>query len=515
MPVTLPVLIAAAVASLALGALAAWIAASARAHAAAAAFLEEDAARKSEIAQLREQCQRLPELKRELEEAAGQRQQAQAVLADLRQTLGSLEATTREQQARIGRREEEWENLQAEHGRVLQRQSQLFAQIEKLNAELDGERRQSAEKLALLAQAKEELSNQFKAVAGEILDEKTKKFTEQNQSSLGQLLHPLKTQIEDFRKRVDEVYAQEGKDRSALANEVQGLMKLNRQLSEDAENLTRALKGSSKIQGNWGELILERILESSGLRKDHEYTVQESHTREDRSRVQPDVVIHLPEDRHLVVDSKVSLTAYEEYVRAEDEAQRSGLLARHIGSVRAHIKGLSEKNYQNLYGCRSLDCVVMFVPIDAAFLLATSAGDKLWQEAWERNILIVSPSMLLFVVRTVAQLWRQEQQTENAQKIASRGAALYEKLAGFVSEMEGVGTGLARARDSYEEAVKKLATGRGSVLRQAEMLKELGVQTGKQLPPSLLALSEDESPSPAENDTLLTLAAASSTADEA
>lgn len=351
---------------------------------------------------------------------------------------------------------------------------------------LEAEKRLGAEKLEVLTEAKEQLSNQFKALASEILEDKSKRFTEQNQANIGQLLEPLKTKLTEFQGKVEEVYLQEGKDRSALAEQVRHLMALNRQLSDDAHNLTRALKGSSKTQGNWGEMILEKILESSGLRKGLEYDVQESHTLHDGSRLQPDVVIHLPGERHIIIDSKVSLNAYEEYVNADSDHDREVALKRHLDSMRLHIKGLADKNYQDLHGIRSLDFVIMFIPIEPAFMLASSQDSELWQDAWKRNVLLVSPGTLLFVVRTVAHLWRQEQQNKNAQEIARRGAELYDKLAGFVDDLKGLGTRLDQARKSYDDACGKFYSGKGNVIRQAEMLKELGIKPGKSLPPELI-----------------------------
>lgn len=358
---------------------------------------------------------------------------------------------------------------------------QLSTQVAELAANLEAERSQSKEKLELLKNAEEQLVNRFKTVASEILDDKSKKFTDQNQTNLNQLLVPLRDKITEFQGEVQKVYVQEGKDRSALAEQVKQLMALNNQLSDDAHNLTRALKGQTKAQGNWGEQILERVLEVSGLRKGYEYDVQESHTRDDGSRAQPDVVIHLPEDRHLIVDAKVSLTAYEVHANAETDLEREAAMRRHLDSVRAHIKGLAEKNYQQLYGLKSLDFVLMFIPVEPAFMLAISHDSELWQEAWKKNILLVSPSTLLFVVRTVAHLWRQEQQNRNAQDIASRGAELYDKLVGFVEDLESVGTRLKQAQHAYDGAYGKFTSGRGNVIRQAEMLKQLGVKPGKQL----------------------------------
>ena len=270
-------------------------------------------------------------------------------------------------------------------------------------------------------------------------------------------------------------------------------MELNNQLSEDAKNLTRALRGSSKTQGNWGELVLERVLEASGLRKGEEYVVQTSHTREDGTRALPDVVIHLPESRSLVVDAKVSLVAYEEFAISEAELDRVAASKRHIESVKNHIRGLSEKNYHTLYGLKSLDFVLLFVPIEPAFMLAVTSDRDIFMDAWKRNVLLVSPSTLLFVVRTVAHLWRQEAQTRNAQEIAKRGAELYDKFVGFVEDMTALGTRLRQAQTEYEGAYGKLTAGRGHLIGQAEKLRALGVKPSKSLPPAMQenALDDD------------------------
>lgn len=365
-------------------------------------------------------------------------------------------------------------------------------QVAMLNTQLEAERAQTAEKLALLDAARDALSNQFKSLANEILEEKSKRFTEQNQTNIGQLLEPLRNRIQEFQGKVEAVYVQEGKDRSALAEQVRQLMDMNKTLSTEAKNLTNALKGSNKAQGNWGELVLERVLELSGLRKGEEYRVQESHQREDGSRLQPDVVICLPENRYLVVDSKVSLTAYDDCVNAEEETVRAVATKRHLDSVREHIRGLSAKNYQTLYGIASLDFVLLFVPIEPAFMLAVTHDRELFMDAWNKNVLLVSPSTLLFVVRTVAHLWRQEAQSRNAQDIAKRGAELYDKLVGFVDDFTAVGNRLKQAQKEYDTAYGKFATGRGNVIRQAEMLRELGVKPAKILPSDIVDTAAEE-----------------------
>ena len=381
----------------------------------------------------------------------------------------------------VNRLTSEKENLAALRDQLTAEQQRLSTKVAELATTLESERSRD-----------EQLTNRFKSLASEILEDKSQRFTAQNQTNLNQLLEPLKIKITEFQGKVQEVYVQEGKDRSALAEQVKQLMALNNQLSKDAHNLTSALKGQAKTQGNWGEFILERVLEASGLRKGHEYDVQESHTRADGSRAQPDVVVHMPEDRHLIVDAKVSLKAYEEYANAETDHQRDAAMKRHLDSVRGHIKELSVKNYQQLYGLKSLDFVLMFIPIEPAFMLAIAHDSDLWQDAWKKNVLLVSPSTLLFVLRTVAHLWRQEQQNRNAQEIANRGAELYDKLVGFVEDLDNLGTKLQQAQKAYEGAYSKFTAGRGNVIRQAEMLKGLGVKPTKQLPQNLIDSALDE-----------------------
>ncbi len=396
--------------------------------------------------------------------------------------------------ARTAAAEAKAERLPQLEGRLIESEQQvtaLNAQVAALSTQLTQERNQSKEKLALLQGARDELTLQFKTLANDILEEKSKRFSEQNQQSLGQLLDPLKTKLQEFQGKVEQVYVQEGKDRTALAEQVRQLMELNRTVSQEANNLTKALKGSNQAQGNWGELVLERVLESSGLRKGEEYDVQESHTLADGRRLQPDVVVHLPEDRHLVIDAKATLIAYEDYANAEDEKHRDAALKRHLDAVRTHIKGLSDKNYQDLYGLKSLDFVLMFIPIEPAFMLAVTHDRELFMDAWNKNVLLVSPSTLLFVVRTVANLWRQEAQNRNAQDIAKRGAELYDKLAGFVEDMESLGNRLSQAQKDYDGAINKLSTGRGNLIRQAEMLKKLGVKPSKSLPTPMVEQAND------------------------
>ena len=360
----------------------------------------------------------------------------------------------------------------------------LTAELATRDAELQAERDKSGERTRLLAA-------EFEELATKILEDKSARFTAKNEANLDLLLTPLREKLQEFKDTVEKVYIEEGKDRKGLATQVQQLMALNQQLSQDAHNLTRALKGS-KTQGDFGELLLVRVLEASGLREGHEYTLQERYKREDGSRAQPDAIIHLPEDKHLVVDAKMSSTAYTEYTAAEDDATRDAAADRHLESIRRHVKELSEKNYESLYGLKSLDFVLMFIPLEPAFLLAVSRDSKLWEDAWKRNVLLVSPSTFLFVVKTIDYLWRQEQQNQNVQEIARRGASLYDKLVGFAEDLIAIGEKLNQATSSYDAAIRKLRTGQGNVIWQAEKLKELGVKPSKHLPKQLAPLTLDE-----------------------
>ena len=384
------------------------------------------------------------------------------------------------------------ERAEADRERLRDQAARFQVEIAALETRLESERAGFQEKLALLTAAREELSNQFKSLASEILEEKSKRFTEQNQANLGNLIAPLKDKFGEFQQKVESLEKDGVAGRSELKTQIEQLRSLNERLSEDATNLVSALRGSTKTQGEWGEVVLERILESSGLRRDYEYRVQETIFREDGRRARLDIIVDLPEGRHLVLDSKVSLNDYNDYCSGVDEGVREAALARHLASVRKHIRELSQRNYTSLYGLNSLDFVVMFVPIEPAFMLALSGDGKIWQEAWDKNILLVSPSTLLFVLRTVAHLWRQEQQKRNVQEIVKRGSELYDKLAAFAKDLTDVGRKLDDAKGAYEDAYKKLAEGRGNVIRQAEMLRSLGIKPSKAMPTGMLDLAMEQ-----------------------
>ncbi|MBU3591450.1 DNA recombination protein RmuC [Polynucleobacter sp. 78F-HAINBA] len=361
----------------------------------------------------------------------------------------------------------------------------------RLEAALDSERKQGLGRIESLNEAKEALTSQFKNLANEILEDKSKRFTEQNVANLDALLKPLQTKLSEFKEQVNTSYGNEARERFALKSEIERLANLNLRMSDETRSLTQALKGDSKVQGNWGELVLESILESSGLRKGEEYLVQDSHTQTDGSRLQPDVVVKLPEGRSLVVDSKVSITAYSRHAEATDPVIAEQELAAHIQSLRQHIQGLSSKNYSSLYGIGSVDFVLMFVPIEPAFLLALKTAPNLYQEALAKNIVLVCPSTLMATLRTVAHLWRQDSQNRNALEIAKQCGTLYDKFVGFVDDLEKLGQRLDQAQTSYHDAFNKLKSGKGNLIRTAEKVRELGVKPSKNLSAPLIESSTD------------------------
>jgi len=413
--------------------------------------------------------------------------------AELTQEVVQLRVTgdaMRDERGQLAERAGRLANTESALHEAVARAAKLQSTLAESMAVREVEKLQAQEQLVLLQEAKQQLADQFKNLANEIFEDKSKRFTEQNQTNMGALLEPMRERLKEFQQRVEETYNKESQQRFSLEREIKRLAELNAKMSTDAENLTKALTGSSKTQGTWGEVVLESILDISGLRKGEQYLVQSSFDKDDGTRVQPDIVIALPEARQLVIDAKVSLLAYTRYIGAETDAERERELKRHIDSVREHIKSLSSKNYHALYDLKSVDFVLMFVPVEPAFMVAVSADKELFAEAWRRNVMLVSPSTLLAVLRVVAMLWRQEQQNRNAQEIAKRGAELYNKLAGFTGDLEKLGDRLRMAQESYDSALTKFSRGRGNVIRQAEMLKELGVKPDKELPSAMLDTDE-------------------------
>lgn len=386
--------------------------------------------------------------------------------------------------------------------RQLTRKETEFVQMDSRNRELEQtnvalreQNKALAEKLDQhkldLEQIQTKFTDQFKVLADQILEEKSTRFAKQNETNIRQILDPLGERLNEFKKKVEDTYNLEMKERVTLQEQIRSLTTLNQGMQEEARNLTKALKGDSKVQGNWGEIILERILEKSGLQKDREYRIQVSGSNDDGRRIQPDVIIDLPDDRHIVIDSKVSITAFEKFSSAESNEIRDQAIKEHLLSVRSHIRGLSEKNYQSMYEINSPDFVLMFIPIEPAFALTIQMDQQIYNDAMEKNIVLVSPTTLLATLSTIASIWKQEYRTRNALKIAEQGGKLYEKFVGFYEDLEGLGQRLGQAQKSYDQAMNKLKTGRGHLLGQAEKLKKLGVKATKSLPKDALLDSVD------------------------
>lgn len=376
----------------------------------------------------------------------------------------------------------------------------LDAQCAGLGAELREQQESHQQRLQDLQGSRDELRAQFAELAGKIFDEREQRFAETSQQRLGQLLDPLKERIQSFEKRVEESYQQEARERFSLAKELERLQQLNQRLGDEAKNLTQALKGQ-KTQGNWGELILERVLEHAGLEKGREYQTQVSLKGADGERYQPDVLIMLPGDKQVVVDAKVSLTAYQQYVSCDDPSVAQAALKQHVLSLRNHVKGLSGKDYKRLEGLHSLDFVLLFVPIEAAFSAALQAEPGLFQEAFDRQIVIVSPTTLLATLRVIDSLWKQERQSQNAREIAERAGWLYDKFVLFIQDLDEVGNRLQQLDKAYSSARNKLTEGRGNLVSRSEQLKLLGARASKSLPADVLARAMEDSEGPASEDT--------------
>lgn len=423
--------------------------------------------------------------------------QLQTDLSQHQQSLQAARIQEAMQQARSVATQEQREaqqaqsQLLADKNDALQAESSRYRErISHLETTLLEQQKQGEEKLALLQEAKAQLNMEFKNTANEIFEAKQKRFSEQNQIQLDGILKPLGERIQAFEKRVEDSYSNEARERFSLIKEVKNLQDINVRISKDAINLTNALKGESKTQGTWGEVILERVLEKSGLVKGREYEIQFSAKTADGRRQQPDVVVHLPEGKDLIIDSKVSLTAYERYCTADDVLIREAELSAHIQSLRQHIKQLGAKDYQNLAGIRTLDFVLLFVPVEAAFSVAVQADSELFSSAFDKNIVLVAPSTLLATLRTIQNIWRYEQQNKNAQEIAERAGALYDKFVNFVVDLEDIGARLGAVQTSYDKAHNKLASGRGSLVGRAENMRELGAKVSKSLPQNLVELPD-------------------------
>ncbi len=438
---------------------------------------------------------------RRLQEAAQQRQQQQLDQLqlqlqqreqELRQLHGAYSgAQERLQQLDYWRAESE--QLSRELRNQLEVNSAQEAELREVTIRLEETRFAAEEKQRLLTNSEQRLSAQFENLANRIFENSGRRVDEQNRQSLNSLISPLREQLDGFRRQVNESFGQEARERHTLTHEIRQLQQLNAQMAQEALNLTKALKGDNKIQGNWGEVVLSRVLEASGLREGYEYETQVNIALEQQGRMQPDVIVRLPQGKDVVIDAKMTLVAYERYFNADDDVTREQAIQEHISAIRAHLRLLGRKDYQQLPGLRSLDYVLMFIPVEPAFLLAIDRQPELISEALQQNIMLVSPTTLLVALRTINNLWRYEHQSRNAQRIADRAARLYDKMRLFVDDMNGIGHNLDKAQQSYQQAMKKLAEGRGNLIAQSEAFKALGVEVKRPINPQLAqqALPDD------------------------
>ena len=406
--------------------------------------------------------------------------------AEFNKILAEISAENKSQNQKIAEQQElnfkqntEIKELQNDKNQLIGLKSQLSAQNENLQKLLDSQKEE-------ITKMQEVAKTEFQNLANKILEEKTLKFTEQNQQNLKNILNPLQEKITDFEKKVENTHKESIDYHAALRQQIIGLKDLNVQMSKETVNLTKALKGDSKIQGNWGELVLERVLEKSGLEKGREYEIQKSFVTEEGNRVQPDVVINLPDGKKMIVDSKVSLTAYEKYINEDDEEQKSAFLKEHVNSLKRHVEQLGNKNYQHLYEMESPDFVLLFIPIEPAFAIALNEDTQLYNKAFEKNIVIVTPSTLLATLRTIDSMWTNQKQQDNAIEIARQAGALYDKFEGFVTDLVKIGKKMDEAKSEYEGAMNKLVDGKGNLITSVQKLKIMGAKAKKSLPDAII-----------------------------
>jgi len=412
----------------------------------------------------------------------------------------------------LDRLKNENEQLKISNARAEERAENLRIEQEYLKRELNSEREKLSEALRSMESSRaylqaqqekideqkleiknnqEKFNKDFELIASRILEDKSVKFAEHSRANLDLIIKPLRENIKTFEERVEKVYKAESDERNILRGHISQLVEQSSLMHQETQNLTKALKGDNKKQGNWGELILERVLERSGLVKNQEYRIQASHQSAEGSRFQPDVIIDLPDDKHLIIDAKVSLTAYERLVNSESEEERELFSKQHINSIRNHISELSSKNYSQLYKINSPDFVMLFVPIESSFSIAVQKDADLFSYAWDKQVVIVSPSTLLATLRTIASMWKQERQNRNVMEIARLSGEMYDKFIGFMNDMEGIGKNIKQSQEAYDKAINKLSSGRGNLSTTAEKIKKLGARTAKQLDQKFIAEDED------------------------
>lgn len=426
--------------------------------------------------------------------------ESQDLRADLQNSISELQKNLTDQQGKIGelvQQKQQLFELKQAHlqlQQILEERTSAFADLnakhESQRAAVAEERKAFEEKLNILKNAEKALSSNFEVLANRIFEQKAEKFTKSSEIGLNHLLSPLKSQIDDFKKQISDQYVKEGQERASLKTEILSLKELNQQITQEAAALTNALKGDNKQQGNWGEVVLAKVLDESGLREGHEYQVQMHLKNEDGKNYRPDVVVHLPNQKDIVIDSKVSLVAHEKYVNSEDETDKQKAIKEHVNSIKGHIKGLSKKDYQELDGVQTLDYVLMFIPIESAFSNAIEADPELVKLAMDNQIMLVSPTNLLVALRTINNIWQYEYQNQHAKTIAEKAAKMYDKFANFVEDMERIGRQIDSLGNHYDGAMSKLSLGKGNLIRQAESFKTLGVTPKKSISKELIGDGE-------------------------
>ena len=443
---------------------------------------------RDELSKLNERASRIPVLDEKLAGLEGALAEANQQAADLREASGRINAELKAERETLTSLRSEFQTEKLRRTQAEAQVNSLTTEMAELNTRLDAERGQAQEKLALLLEAKDALSNQFKSLANDILEEKSKRFTEQNQTNIGQLLNPLKDRIMEFKTKVEEIHTKDTEQQATLKAELTQLKDLNRQMTEEAHGLATALKGQAKKQGNWGELVLGNVLDRSGLREGQDFKREVSFNTEE-GRKRPDVIIYLPQSKHLVIDAKVSLNAYTRYVNAEDDIIRQQALQEHVSAVASRIQELSNRAYFELPGLNSPEMVFMFIPIESAFVEALRADENLFQKAIEQNVLVATPTTLLTSLNIVRQLWRFEEQNAHTAELADRAGKVYKKLVTFLGSMEAVGKQLDKAKESFNSAMGQLYTGKGNLIGQAKEFEKLGVSVQTPLAEHLVAKS--------------------------
>ena len=424
--------------------------------------------------------------------------QAQSATSGLEERINGLsnqiEQLKQQFQQEKNQLEKNLENLSLEKDTLQKEKESLAIHLAKKENDFDNLLERNKEQKQELTEVQEKFTKEFELLANKILEEKTNKFTEQNKENMKTILNPLQEKIQLFEKKVEDTHKESIDYHAALRQQILGLKEMNEQMSKETINLTKALKGDSKMQGNWGELVLERVLEKSGLEKGREYEVQQSFTTEDGNRIQPDVIVNLPDGKKMVVDSKVSLTAYERFVNEDDDTLKANFLKEHVNSIKRHVEQLGDKNYQDIYHMESPDFVLLFIPIEPAFALALQEDSTLYNKAFEKNIVIVTPSTLLATLRTIDSMWTNQKQQENAIEIARQAGALYDKFEGFVQDLIKIGKKMDEAKSEYGNAMNKLVDGKGNLVNSVERLKKMGAKAKKSIPETVLkrAIENDD-----------------------